>query len=297
MQSLICACISGGKVDGHSDSDDDAFDDLLPHRAMPMNCKPYWITVKINTPLTMPPTLPIPPFNDTPLTTHAAMALSSTVAVVVRCACGSGCFRTPPTPYMKEARMKMQHDGLEYVDAGNDSRFTVAADRVNVLAKDGLIQDKPNGNGKEDSDRDQKSKFFKQFGSGRCAEVWTHTADRGSCSEAYRNRGTCAVDHNLHCQGRNKTDECHTLQPGIRSMRRTACRRGLPQQSAGNRQLREFGIETVRIGSRLEHGGGNNCRQADHTACGHGPASNDQEAKQIPRAMISLVEDCVRYPG
>ena len=44
---------------------------------MPMNCKPYWITVKINTPLMMPPTVPIPPFNDTPPTTQAAIASSS----------------------------------------------------------------------------------------------------------------------------------------------------------------------------------------------------------------------------
>lgn len=44
---------------------------------MLINCRPYWMTEKIRTPETMPPTLPIPPFSETPPTTQAAIASSS----------------------------------------------------------------------------------------------------------------------------------------------------------------------------------------------------------------------------
>lgn len=80
-ESLFLAVLR--KVDGDRDRDDDAFDDLLPHRGDIDKLQGRTGgTVKIRTPEMMPETLPTPPLSDTPPTTQAAMA-SKLVAVSV----------------------------------------------------------------------------------------------------------------------------------------------------------------------------------------------------------------------
>ena len=269
-----------GKVDGHSDSDDDAFDNLLPHRADADELQAI-----LDNGEDQHAADDAADGTDTTVQRYAANHASCdgvcfiAVAVVVRCTCGSGCFQDAADAVHEGSEDEDQHDGLEYVDAGNDSRFTVAADRVNVLAKGGLIQDKPNGNGEEDSDRDQNRNSSKQLGLAKCGEVRTDTADRlGAVRRHIEIQGTCAVDHNLDSQG---CDEgVHVILCNQESVQST-------KQHAGDdchnnrqeyRQLRKIRIEPVRIGSRLQHGGGNNCRQADHTACGQ-VRTGDQEGE------------------